>query len=133
MITALPTIGMTNKTAAQRTLTSEGEATDSGSHWWGIKAHGVTFVFILIQILISEIKLQFYLFLPIASSFLSRSYPKIYHPPPQPLAFFFLSLSTPPPPTVDTTPVKSTLSPIKQTSLSLCPNAGNLHRFHSSK
>ena len=59
----------------------------------------------------------------------SRSYPKIYHPPPQPLAFCFLffvclfcfvcfwgfSLSTPPPPTVDTTPVKSTLSPIKQT------------------
>ena len=40
----------------------------------------------------------FYLFLPIASSFLSRSYPKIFHPPPQPLAVvFFFSQHTPTP------------------------------------
>ena len=49
----------------------------------------------LIQILISEIKLQFYILLPIA--FLSRSYPKIYHPLPQPLAVFFFSQHTPTP------------------------------------
>ena len=37
--------------------------------------------------------------------------------------FSFSSLSTPPPPTVDTTPVKSTLSPIKQTNV--CTVWGN--------
>ena len=48
----------------------------------------------LTQILISEIKLQFYLFLPIPHSLVlpQQMIPKDIHPPPQPLAFVCFSV-----------------------------------------